>query len=321
MALFAASACALAMLSVPIPLIELVVASTGLSEIVPAAAPPLGFSARAILAGFAALAGMGVSLTLDPRGHHRDEAGAPVGNLTEGRGAMGFALGKLTSFTRSRRSKGADEAEAMPVLRRADAHPDAPARRPIFASRDFEGAEILAGPAPFPAADVYEPQAITDMADALDFAEEIVEAPVTESIEAEPVTFSPFGDTSAPRAPEPMEDRAILTEAIMALPVEEEPVQVPRAPLESLSISELVDRFEHGIARRKALAQSAAAVKQVGDVLAETGRNRAGEAPAEPRVLADIPPMPRVDVRAGVDADIDEALRQALGTLQQITTR
>jgi len=331
MALFAASAGALAMLSVPIPLIELVVASTGLSEIVPAAAPPLGASARAMLAGFAALAGMGLSLTLSPRKFHVDEeeAGTPVEHLEEGRGTMGFALAKLTSFTRGRRTKGAQEAaEAMPVLRRADSHPDAPARRPIFASRDFEGAEIFAGPVPAPAADAYEAGAITQMADALDFAEEGVEPAAPERAETTPVAFSAFGDMSPPRAPEPLDDRVILTEAINALPPEDAPeapvadvtVQAPPASLDGLSISELVDRFEHGIARRKALRESAAAVKQIGDVLAKTGR-ASPDASAEPRMLADIPPMPRVDVRAGVDAEVDEALRAALGTLQQITSR
>lgn len=332
MAAFAGSAAALAMLSVPIPLIELIVASSGLSEVVPAAAPPLGSSARAIMAGFAGLMGMGLSLTLIPRS--AAIADKPAQDLEEGQGIMGFALSKLTSFTRGRgRTKpaidvGVAHEEAVPVLRRADAHPDAPARRPIFASQDFGGAEIFTGSFAAPAVKSDETLSITLMADALDFVEEGTEiedvAPATP--EAEPETFAAFGDLSMPRSPEPLEDRTILTEAIEALPAVDEPVvnadpaPVTRASLDTLSIAELVDRFENGIARRKALAQAAAAVQQVGTVLAETGRAPMTPA-AEPRVLADMPPVPRVDVRAGVDEEIDEALRAALGTLQQITSR
>lgn len=330
MAAFAGSAAALAMLSVPVPLIELIVASSGLSEIVPAAAPPLGVSARAIMAGFAGLMGMGVSLTLIPRS--AAIADRPAQDLEEGQGIMGFALGKLTTFTRGRgRTKplvdvGGTPAEAVPVLRRADAHPDAPARRPIFASEDFGGAQIFAAATPAPAVEREDALSITSMADALDFVDEDAVVEIAAELEAEPVTFGTFGDLSMPRSPDPLEDRTILTEAIEALPAVEEPVAeavampAARAPLDSLSIAELVDRFEHGIARRKALAQAAAAVQQVGAVLAETGR--APTVPTtEPRVLADMPPVPRVDVRAGVDEEIDEALRAALGTLQQITSR
>ncbi|AUW60359.1 hypothetical protein C1T17_15290 [Sphingobium sp. SCG-1] len=332
MAAFAGSAAALAMLSVPIPLIELVVASSGLSEVVPAAAPPLGSSARAIMAGFAGLMGMGLSLTLIPRSAAITDK--PAQDLEEGQGIMGFALGKLTTFTRGRgRTKpladvGGKLSEAVPVLRRADAHPDAPPRRPIFASEDFGGAQIFAAAASAPVAEREDALSITSMADALDFVDEDAAVEITAEQEAEPVTFGAFGDLSMPRSPEPLGDRTILTEAIEALPAVYEPVAeaeanaipVARAPLDTLNIAELVDRFEHGIARRKALAQAAAAVQQVGAVLAETGM-AATTPTTEPRVLADMPPVPRVDVRAGVDEEIDEALRAALGTLQQITSR
>lgn len=57
---------------------------------------------------------------------------------------MGFALSKLAAFARGRNVPVADE--GAPMIRRADAHPDAPARAPIFASRDFNGLDIFARP-------------------------------------------------------------------------------------------------------------------------------------------------------------------------------
>jgi hypothetical protein len=333
MTLFAGCASALAMLSVPIPLIELVVASTGISETIPAAAPPLGFTARAAMAGFAALLGMGVSLALNPRVAAQDDveeaeqAGLNDWLNTESEpkeSKMGFALSKLTSFTRGRHREraGSDLADPLPVLRRADSHPDAPARRPIFASRDFEGADIFAlSPAK-------ETEAVGDVHDALDMSSGMFVDDVAEAIVAQPepaaAKFDAPDGLVMPNAPEPLDDRAILTEAINALPqdaaVEAQPI-IARVPLDTLSIAELADRFERGIARRRALAQAAAATQKIETIRAETGGISTTQVANEPRVLADIPPVPRVAVRGDVDAEVDQALRDALGTLQQMTGR
>ncbi|MES1983591.1 MAG: hypothetical protein V4461_01400 [Pseudomonadota bacterium] len=333
MTLFAGCASALAMLSVPIPLIELVVASTGLSETIPAAAPPLGFTARVAMAGFAALLGMGVSLALNPRvAAQDDEEEAEQAGLNDWlntesepkESKMGFALSKLTSFTRGRHREraGSDLADPLPVLRRADSHPDAPARRPIFASRDFEGADIFAlSPAK-------ETAAVADFHDALDMSSGMFVDDVAEAIVAQPepdaAKFDAPDGLVMPNAPEPLDDRAILTEAINALPqdaaVEAQPI-IARVPLDTLSIAELADRFERGIARRRALAQAAAATQKIETIRAETGGISTTQVANEPRVLADIPPVPRVAVRGDVDAEVDQALRDALGTLQQMTGR
>ncbi|CAH0353705.1 MAG: hypothetical protein WA085_03380 [Sphingobium sp.] len=337
MTLFAGCAAALAMLSVPIPLIELVVASTGLSETIPAAAPPLGFTARVAMAGFAALLGMGVSLALNPRvAAQDDEEEAEQAGLNDWlntesetkESKMGFALSKLTSFTRGRgravdrERAGSDLADPLPVLRRADSHPDAPARRPIFASRDFEGADIFAlSPA-------RETAAVADVHDALDMSSGMFVDDVAEAIVAQPepaaAKFDAPDGLVMPNAPEPLDDRAILTEAINALPqdaaVEAQPI-IARVPLDTLSIAELADRFERGIARRRALAQAAAAAQKIETIRAETAGISTTQVANEPRVLADIPPVPRVAVRGDVDAEVDQALRDALGTLQQMTGR
>lgn len=319
MALLSGSAAALVMLSVPVPLLEMVVASTGLSEVVPSAAPPLGLNARAMLAGFAGMLGIGLSLALQSRSatevsttelsEDEEDAGEPA----KGEGKMGFALSKLTSFTRSRGRKapalGLEAIEPMPVLRRADSHPDAPARRPIFASRDFDGTEPFTRPLVAP-----EPEAFV------------------EPEPSEPVALAEYGDSgldllplpaeevegfAMPRSPEPMDEQALLTEAIVA-----HDIAAVRVSLDGLSITELVDRFEQGIARRKVLAQAAAASQRMESVLAETGHARTASASADPiPVLADIPPVPPVAVRNDVDKDVELALRAALNSLHQMTGR
>ena len=145
MAALAGVAAAVALLATPVGLLEMLVASSGLSEAVPAAAPPLGVTARLMMAGFVGLLIAGaVAAVRDPRQaeDERDTDGRQ--QSAQGARQMGFAFSKLTALARGRATPtGVAEA---PALRRADAHPDAPPRPPIFASRDFDGVEIFARP-------------------------------------------------------------------------------------------------------------------------------------------------------------------------------
>jgi hypothetical protein len=96
----------------PAALLESLVLGSGIAAFIPAAEPPLGFTARLCL---------GVT------------AGAGVALLSW------FALTTLVDFARRRWATG----ERLPQVRRADAHPDAPPREPLRAGRDlgFEVAE------------------------------------------------------------------------------------------------------------------------------------------------------------------------------------
>lgn len=103
---------ALGIALMPVEPLEDVILASGLPAILPAAAPPLGDTARL---GLAMVAGGGLCLTL------------------------WFILflvigGRAVTLWPSRPEA---EEEGVPVLRRADAHPDAPARRPLFASQDL----------------------------------------------------------------------------------------------------------------------------------------------------------------------------------------
>jgi hypothetical protein len=106
-------AVALVALAVPTSALEAMIMASGLPAIVSAAEPPLGFTARVLFAlgsgGFVALFGwFGLSLVLAER-------------------TMTFGSTDPHAF----------DAIATPVIRRADAHPDAPPRPPLLATRDL----------------------------------------------------------------------------------------------------------------------------------------------------------------------------------------
>ncbi|BBD99051.1 hypothetical protein SAMIE_1025520 [Sphingobium amiense] len=229
MAALGALAAALAVLFMPVGLIETVVASSGISEAVPAAAPPLGQTARLLLAGFAGLMAAGITgLTARTQDGGREDSEEQV-REPRARGAktMGFAFSKLTALARGRAAPVEDA--PVPALRRADAHPDAPARAPIFASKDFDGLDIF-DRAP-PADEAAAPAEPTFLRAAPPALEPDVE-------EAEPLWDEPLS-FAAPADRRPA-DR--LEEPLAPLPL--------RAPTQGLSITELTERLERGLSQR-----------------------------------------------------------------------
>lgn len=105
----AAGACAL----MPTPMLESLVMASGLPAAVSAAAPPLGMTARLAIAGGAGGMVMVFSWLV----------------LFLVLGTRGVTIG-------SGKTVAPDEVPT-PTLRRADAHPDAPARAPLLATRDL----------------------------------------------------------------------------------------------------------------------------------------------------------------------------------------
>jgi len=97
---------------IPTGLLEDLVIDSGIAAVIPAAEPPLGVTARAVLilaagGGTAVIAWFGLFLLLGDRTIVVQKSGSVEGD------------------------------EVAPVLRRADAHPDAPARRPLSANREL----------------------------------------------------------------------------------------------------------------------------------------------------------------------------------------
>lgn len=95
-----------------------VLARSGIAALIPAAAPPVGLTGRALLALFVGglIAALGMAGQL--------KAWLPALLARDGGAASDGAAGD-------------DAAEKPPVVRRADAHPDAPPRRPIRAGSDL----------------------------------------------------------------------------------------------------------------------------------------------------------------------------------------
>ena len=274
-ALLAALGAGLLLFSLPVGLVETVVASSGLSEAIPAAAPPLGPKARLLFAGFGAVMVLGLAwagqrerrvalLTHDKQGRESGAAGVSE---------MGFALSKLNWLSRGRSKTG-------PALGRSDSHPDAPARAPIFASRDFGGLDIFTRTAP-PAEE--EAQAAPSGGLAISGApEKMTEETAFAHLQQ---AFSP--ENSAETGPE----------AVDADPAEmAQPARARPAPIAHLSLAELTQRLEQGLAQRKRMGRPVS-------------------------VLADMPVETAVPVRDEVEQGVDEALRAALGTLRTMTGR
>jgi hypothetical protein len=102
---------ALGVIAMPVGVLESLVMDSGLPAVLTAAEPPLGFTARAMLAvgagGIAALLGWFIAFILV--------------------GTRGLTVGNAAPA----------ETPHTPTIRRADAHPDAPPRPPLLATRDL----------------------------------------------------------------------------------------------------------------------------------------------------------------------------------------
>lgn len=305
MAGLAAIAAAAALLATPVGLLETAVASSGLSEALPAAAPPLGLTARLLMAGFVGMLAAGLvaamNRDLDAADDERDKDGRQ--HRASGARHMGFAFSKLTALARGRAMPVAEP--DAPSLRRADAHPDAPPRPPIFASRDFDGVEIFARPdaGRRPLVVAPEPEARSVLPMPSFAARNLPAEPVEEERPAP--AFAPPAHRFDALVEDEEEDDAPSAEAWAdddasieaAPPAEAWPAPLP-LPTHGLSIAELTDRLERGLASRRRVA----------------GANAAP-------VLADMPVAPAVPVRQSVAPDADEALRAALGTLRTMAAR
>ena len=314
--LLAGAGAGLVLMLTPVGLIEMLVASSGFSEAVPAAAPPLALKARLIMALFVAVM---AAAAMGFLGRSRDEA-ADTNEETRGdeaaQGAekMGFAFSRLTALARGRVASPIDD--MAPSLRRADAHPDAPARAPIFASRDFDGLDIFprpdtiarrgiaagndTGPAATPAPSA--PAFVAPFPDAL----AMPDAPValSDNLLPEPAFLRP---AFAPPAPEPVVDAEPVAEAEPAIEVASQPRPMsraaePLAPTQGLSVRELTERLERGLAMRSRTPATAPASAGTG-------------------VIADMEVAAPVPVRAHVAEDTDAALRAALGALRSMAAR
>ncbi|MBB5711516.1 hypothetical protein [Sphingomonas xinjiangensis] len=169
---------ALVALVLPTAVLESIVMGSGLPALVAAAEPPLGFTARICLAlGAGGFFGIMAGLTL-------------------------FVLvGTKTVDLQTARPKPQPDKDRAPVLRRADAHPDAPPRPPLMAARDLGTPFLEVG------ADPQTPKPL----------------PLTPRKPTEPVVERPLLKPEAPVEAEPLPLRAATAQPPATL----EPVEQP----------------------------------------------------------------------------------------------
>jgi len=330
---------AMATLALPNPLLETWLSRLGVSELLPAAAPPLGWTARALVALAGGLVTAALVQLLLPR-RPVGEEGEIVATMAAwpepepepryaatDEDAVDFEpaprhgmLSRLQALRRGRAEPDdtVEDFEDLPRLRGEDRHPDAPPRRPISASAE------LGAPLTLEEGDRIDPNADVDAG--MPDAQAPIDAPDTrdEPVVAFQTDLPPLAQASleAAMAPEPVEVSAPV--APMAAPprfiepvvTESAPIAAQREPTESLSIPALLARFERGLAYRRGIA-----TPEPGPAFRTATTPRAeNDQPSSPS------PLPhRGQASAGADGagngDMDEALRAALETLRQMTER
>jgi hypothetical protein len=309
-------------LLVPTGLLESLSFNLYLDQITDLAKPPLGMTAKLLAAvALGALTG-----TIGYIGARWKNVGATPD---------GFS-GLLDRL----RGVDADDEEDAPLLRRADRHPDAPARRPFSAARDIPEREwddwVSTGDAR-PAADAIDSddELLLDMMVPVpgDSADSGLEPAAAQDILGEPVA-SPVVAAMAPdniedydlRPPaledwevEPADEDMVLTAPLSVEPertVEVAPVSRPIARRETVPLDlsagrldELIARLEAGLSRKAAIAAPVAS-----GLAAEAQSARAQSEPTVETVAA---PAPADDP----EFPHDPALAAALATLRRMNLR
>jgi hypothetical protein len=216
LAMLAGTAIACALLFVPINVLEGVVSRSGLPAVFPAAEAPLGSTARMALA------------------------------ITLGSGVGAVAWLALTLLW----GEGARFApKGLPVLRRADAHPDAPPRPPLLATRDLGD----------PLADTI----VTTTARKPEVEPVVIERPLPRDLDSPLAAFDPFAIPDAPATPsepvqplfrprpvpcEPGERFEAFELRPPARPITPDVAKPIAAPRTDASIHALLERLERGVA-------------------------------------------------------------------------
>ena len=325
MAIAGGIAAALVIATLPHVYLEYIVGATGLSEIVPAAAPPLGNTARgliAVVAGMISASALYLFLNYKTKSHDGDSdmdlairknlTSMPTDDSRESRAGLtvpklNLSVKSLTKFLKKpKKSPGqVTELKDLPDIRAADRHPDAPVRQPIFASSDLGlplGEKIKRIDEP-----MFEQEPADTSEPAIQYA-----APAEQEVpEASPQS--------------PMQEQVAVDQSVNAKPQNE--AMTPQADLSGLSLAELSDRLEAGLARLEALQKRervspSPATTPVPDPVSS---HPVPEMPSAPAPVA-IPPLRSVDMAENGgpqsrQADMDAALKAALGTLEKMTVQ
>lgn len=339
MAMGGAAIAAIAAMFVPTAIWETVTGSTGISEMIPATAAPLGDTARALMAfGIGALAfAILAALLLRRTPAVPKKTAAPVeadiwdddDDAGESQPSLIVRLReKIAAFVAARRGSGEiSNLEDLPKLRAGDAHPDAPPRRPFSAGRDLA-----------------EPMLEAE----LPAAEPVEEAPVLMAAAQEPVTEAEWAEVQEipdvdpePIAAEPanllVEEEYAPIEPSVAAKIgsdfdDDALAQVVPQDWKDQTLASMISRLESAMSERdNHLAQIAA----LATALPPHQEAEVPHAAPVETAIAEPEEAPMVSARPALEAirndtvvempiqngDIDPALRSALETLHRMNAR
>lgn len=291
MAMAGATLAAVATMFVPAAMLESFTGATGLSELVPAAAAPLGDTARALIAfGVGALTlAVLAYLLLRQESAPRSSTPEPVPSQLEVTPETPSFTERLGRFAMPKMpwNKSDDditELADLPKLRNGDSHPDAPPRRPLSAQQDLP---------------------------VLDLAKIAVAAPVAEDaafIEMEEVEATEEFQQSSIPITQPLVEAAAPSPASIQSEIQP-------------TLAEMVAQLEAAVAERQSqLAELEAVAAQLGagqvSEPALIEHPAVEKQPTEPARM-ERPPLEAVPVSVK-DDDMDSALAAALATLHRM---
>ncbi|MBX9731803.1 MAG: hypothetical protein K2X59_10785 [Sphingomonas sp.] len=229
---------------VPGDMLGRLILRTGIAAIIPAAEPPLGVTARLVLilmcGGSTALVSWFAMFLI-------------TGSRTIMFGSDAASIADV------------DPDQVAPVLRRADAHPDAPSRRPVFANRDLgtpfldvHARHLVADDVPAPDGDItHAPLPLRR--EALDLPDDLDQLLSVFDPGAMPPGAAPAPPASPPAPPRqqifaPTErfETFELTPMVRPTPGDPvPPVTEPRPPRDTqATIAALLERLERGVTTR-----------------------------------------------------------------------
>lgn len=359
---FAGSAIvAVAAMFVPVRVWEMITGSTGISEMVPVAAAPLGDKARALIAfGLGALTFItlgaqtlrrparsrsAADVADDPRMSSQNDAVFDLTEEADPEPSPSLAArlrGKLAAWAEARRDSSAIVTlEDLPKLRASDAHPDAPPRRPFSAGRDLEALAAEGEAVSTVPMFARETQAITEAPTAPEAPEASIAEPIAEDepmplvddsldagLEAELIEAAAIAESGEPHEEQLQVDAGIsphhdiAVEADAPVAVEAEVV----APHADDLLAIMVDRLEAALNARDAeLARIEALARELAASQAvPTPQTDALKAIEAETVAVSRPAREAMlaDVFVPDNAEeMDPALRSALETLHRTHSR
>lgn len=270
---------------IPMNAIEGFVGAYGIAELLPAAAPPLGNTARlALSAGIGTLTA-GALLALLPRGEtdvmgyenaEKHDTALENPDQDTAMAPGGFGASKLAGWLRTLRFGKAEAAEGEVTdfadlsrlrVRSADVHPDAPVRAPIMASSDLGGpietatdrptSEASMAPAPLAFAkepfDLEASMAFAPPEPAMPAPEPSLRfaPPVAVEADSEPAAVDPESDTPSNAVFAGHDNGDHETSQQQAAEAAPQGTTQDTADLANLGIPALLDRLESGLARRR----------------------------------------------------------------------